>query len=153
MKKVSSCRRVGRCQACDFGISRKVHHPQWVHARFLESQGKEDEEMPIKRRDVSPGSGGAHAPARRGDDWVLRPSIMEFLAEDRYEDGSARRTGTINLFVQDGQVKGCINDRDTNQNSFVSAESIEELLAVIEAKLSSSSVEWRDAGGKSTRRK
>lgn len=94
-------------------------------------------------------SGGA----RIGDDWILYPSLMEFLAEDRYEDGSPRRTATLTIFTDAGGIKASINDRDNDGVAFVTSESIAALLVVIEGKLQASSLEWKYSQGRGPKRK
>lgn len=80
---------------------------------------------------------------RSSDDWLLYPTLMEYLTEDRYEDGSARRTATLTLFADAGQIKCSLNDRDVDRVAFVTAATIEGCLGVLETKLKESSIEWR----------
>lgn len=71
------------------------------------------------------------------------PLVLSYLVETQYEDGSARRTSTLTLFVDDGQLKASLNDRDNSRTAFVSADSLAELLEALECHLSDPTSPWR----------
>lgn len=152
MKVIRQCKRWRSCPLCLSGQIGVINHQAELNSRYFELRRKESETVPIKKPDSPAPDGGVSRSTREGDDWVLYPTLMEYLTEDRYEDGSSRRTSTVTLFAQDGQVKGCVNDRDNDCSAFFSAASIESLLAVIESKLKESSADWRRNQGGSKRR-
>lgn len=133
---------------CLSGVDGRGHLEEYARRYARAQAGERDGSMPLKKPDPIEQAVRFFSGARTGDDWVLYPSLMEYLTEERYEDGSPRRTSTITVFAQDGQIKGSLNDRDTDRVAFATAASIEELLGVFEAKLASSSIEWRQPQGK-----
>lgn len=145
------CRAWRSCPLCQLGDVGAYHGDrQNRKPRIVCLRGRDD--MPIKKPEVSGAHPQSSVGARDGDEWVLYPNLLEFLTESKYEDGSARELATLLVFWQDGTWKGCLNDRDVNRNTFVSSGSIAGLLAVLEEKLSTSSVEWRSSGGKGRRK-
>lgn len=71
------------------------------------------------------------------------PSITSFLSDGTYDGGQARRLGSITLFVMDGALKCAVNDKDRNVVAFVTAQSVTELLTLIEVGIGKDSLEWK----------
>lgn len=153
MNPIRQCKRWKECPLCRAGVLGIINHTAELHKRRKELQEKGNGQMPLKKPDVTASDGGVPKRTREGDEWVLYPTLMEYLAEDRYEDGSARRTATLLIFFDQGDWKGCLNDRDTDRVAFVTATCPTALLAVLEDKLTSSSIEWRASQGGSRKRK
>lgn len=84
------------------------------------------------------GDGCAHCP-------VLEPfpAVRSFLFDVRWEDGSPRKTGTITLMVDLGVLKAALNCRDTETSTFVSGQTLFQLLESIEKGLGAGTLEWR----------
>ena len=59
------------------------------------------------------------------------PVLTQFLSLASV-DGQPRITGTLTLSVDDGQLKGCLRDRDVDDYCWFSAESVEALLEFAE---------------------
>jgi len=51
------------------------------------------------------------------------------------------------VFVEDGVLKGCLNDRDAERSVFLAADSLESLLDDLEAGLANDSLQWRAKRG------
>lgn len=110
--------------------------------------------MAIAKPSANGTPNGVPARAEGGDWGVLYPSLLEWLTEDRYEDGSARQTATLLVFAEQGTWKACFADRDNDRNTFVSANTPEGCLGVLEERLKANAVEWKPRGGtKPVRRK
>lgn len=89
---------------------------------------------------------GVSRPASKvvSDDFSKKhPALWEYLTVDRFDDGTARETATLLLFVEDGLVKGCLNDRAGARSCWVSATSMGGLLGLLEEALQSDQAEWR----------
>lgn len=71
------------------------------------------------------------------------PSLWEWLADARWDDGSPRTTATLLLFVEEGRWKLCLHDRDASRTAFLSGETPEAALRSLEAALASEGLEWR----------
>lgn len=97
----------------------------------------------MKRPNVSGGASG------RPFDWEsdsvlsLYPNLCEFLFDGVWEDGSARVPGTLLLFVQDGVLKGCCNDKALGRVLFVSGANLTVLLDACDDLVASDVADWR----------
>lgn len=76
------------------------------------------------------------------------PTIADYLCSVRWEDGSPRVPSTLSVFVQDGSIKVSVNDKDQDRGLYVSAESLEEALALAERALQLDNPPWRSYSGK-----
>jgi len=89
--------------------------------------------------------------AARADmkDWVdpefarEYPSIMAFLKDTTYADGSSRLPGTISLFVKGGCLTFAVNDNDRGGSAFVNCHTVNEALDVIEQGILNDSLDWK----------
>lgn len=71
------------------------------------------------------------------------PSLVEWLTEVVWDDGSKRQTGTVMVLAEDGVFKAWLNDRAMNRSCWLSAESLEALLVRVEDTLACGKGEWR----------
>jgi len=71
------------------------------------------------------------------------PTLWEFLTLTEWEEDVPRERGTLLFFVEDGLMKGCLNDKDSGYIAFLSGGSLEDLLEGLEAGLAEESLEWR----------
>ena len=85
----------------------------------------------------------AHAP---GDPiTTLYPALSEYLTEAVYSDGSPRTTSSVSIFMGANGLQGCINDKDALRVAFVSSDTVEGVLDVLEAGLEGCTLDWRAA--------
>lgn len=71
------------------------------------------------------------------------PFLAGFLAETKWEDGTARETGTVLVFCDDGVLKCCLNDRDQKRVCFLTASTWDGLVGKVEEGLEEGTHEWR----------
>jgi len=78
------------------------------------------------------------------------PLLSEHMGTTVYDDGSARETSTVSLFVEDGCMRAALNDRDNRRSLYISAEGVEACLKGLEAMLADERAQWRawKVGGK-----
>lgn len=74
------------------------------------------------------------------------PTLHEYLTVTSWGDRQPRTTSTLLLFVDNGALKCCINDRDNNRSAFVNDTTFAGLLALLESKLTEESLDWRTKG-------
>jgi len=153
MIEFTHCHYGPKCWACRLEPELKKDHTWYDVCLAWKAVKGGRSVMPIKRPEGAPINVGAPASSRKGDDWVLYPSLCEFLSEDTYEDGGARKTGTLTIFLDGGGFKCSLNDRDLDRVAFLSSESITGLLVLLEDKLKASSIDWRESQGKGARRR
>lgn len=101
----------------------------------------------MKRPSADKLTGGIAVPWE--DPWFKGeyPFLTEFLTATQYEDGTARATGTILLFVDNGCMKLVLNDRDNQRSAFIEKSELLEAFAAAEAGLRNESLTWKIRGG------
>jgi len=71
------------------------------------------------------------------------PYLSSFLASCSWDDGTRRTTGTLLFFTQDGSLKACLKDRESNTSAFLTAPTFEDLLIGLEAGLAESTLSFK----------
>lgn len=131
------------CLACQLGW----HPPGTVHLwqpKQLPWEPKWEGVMSVLRArgPLPPSTSGKLTPL--GDDFSqLYPGIWEMLSAPMGPDGASRQGSTLMLFCQDGQCKGCLNDRDQDLVAFLSAGGVDSLLLAMEEGLQKDTIAWR----------
>lgn len=91
--------------------------------------------------------GGPAGPAPRGDLLGHLPTLLDYLAVDRYDSGELRTVSTLLLFTDSGTWKTCLNDRESSRSLWASGRTPEEALEALETMLETGSGEWRHSAG------
>lgn len=73
----------------------------------------------------------------------LTPTLLEYLRDEQYADGTPRERATLTVFVEGGLCKVCLNDRQEGATAWASAGSLEDVLSLLEDRLAKGSAEWR----------
>lgn len=98
--------------------------------------------------------GSSSTPLCLSGDWVtLHPALTEFLALEKWEDGSSRTPGSLTLFTDGGVWKLCLSDKDSDRIAFVSATSVGEVFLCAEEQLCRSLLDWRPNRRNGSRKK
>jgi len=86
--------------------------------------------------------------------WLAKtcPALHEFLTVAILPDGSFRQVSTLTLFVEDGQFKLCLSEKEHDCTLFASGECLESVLECLEERLTAPVVDWRRKGGKGNSR-
>jgi len=71
------------------------------------------------------------------------PNLLEFLAEEKWSDGSPRKRGNVMFVVEGSYMKAWIHDKDGNRSGWVSGGSFKDVLAAVELALSTGQLDWR----------
>jgi hypothetical protein len=71
------------------------------------------------------------------------PALAEFLTLTRWEDQSPRDTGTMLICWGEGRWRAWLNDRDSQANSWLSGDTLADLLLSVESGLREGTLEWR----------
>jgi hypothetical protein len=81
------------------------------------------------------------------------PTLWEFLSVTAV-DGKSRQTSTLSLWVSDGAVTLCLNERDAGLSLYAGGDTLEGAIRCLEGKLNSDAPEWRKGySGASKKRK
>jgi len=87
--------------------------------------------------------------SRDSKDWIDHvfeddyPTIMAFLKDEKFDDGTPRMPGTISLFCKGGCLTFAINDRVRNVTAYVNAHTFVEALDLIERGIFDDSLDWK----------
>lgn len=99
--------------------------------------------MALRRRDAAVAQESESVRVEGGLFAKSCPHLWEFLAVGTFDDGSARKLGTLTVFVDGEGVKGCLNDREQGLSAFATAASLDGLLATLEKGLAEDRLDWR----------
>jgi hypothetical protein len=83
---------------------------------------------------------------------VAFPALWSELTCTQWEDGTARDTSSLTIFLQDGWLKGCLRDKGNDRVAFVSGDSLEKVLEGLNEGLSDDTLDWRRDREKGPRR-
>lgn len=108
--------------------------------------------MALKRCIPAATDAGGDRVARVGTFEKQYPSIVEFLASERWDDGSTRTRGTILLMVEGGASKCCLNDREQGRYCFISGAVMEDVLIAAELAIETDVADWRPSREKRGKR-
>lgn len=75
------------------------------------------------------------------------PALAEYMTLNHWDNGDARETATLLIFVEDGRFKACVNDREESRSGWVSADGFRSLLEAVEKGLREGTIDWRRRGG------
>lgn len=73
------------------------------------------------------------------------PCLGWFMTALKYDDGVRRQLPSLSLFLNDGRLTACLNDKDNSRSAFVSGDSLASVLGALEAGLEADSLGWRPA--------
>lgn len=71
------------------------------------------------------------------------PSLVEFLTVTEWAPNEPRDPGSFTIFVADGRVKVCFNDKDANMSAFASLDTLVDCLKEMEQLLAKDDLDWR----------
>jgi len=71
------------------------------------------------------------------------PSIAQFMVDDRWDDGKARKVGTITINFSQGCCTISLADHDQEQSCYTTANTLPEALGLLEDALAAEKVAWR----------
>jgi hypothetical protein len=127
---------------CYEGVRHRSYHNGHFNDKFLKDRKKRsnwDMKKPMKRRET-PTPGKPFKDSKLEKEY---PCLYGMLVEATWDGGEERKTSTLLFFVEDGQMKACLNDRALEQSAFFCGNSMEALLTIIEEKLLDESADFR----------
>lgn len=78
-----------------------------------------------------------------GDYGVLFPTLWHYMTQARWDDGTERRTSSITIFCDAGQLKCVLKDKETGLSLWAAGVSFESMFSVLEALLNDPTAVWR----------
>ena len=146
MNHFLTCRSSGEfCPLCYAGLKGRAAYKG--HYGFRGHGSRVWEEpwyMALQRRKLEAGTGSlVPAPLPSDGYWGKLSDLCEWLSVSQWEDGSARATGTLMLFAEDGRWKAWLHDRDGSCGAFVSSDGLGSLLQAVNKLVSQPGGDWR----------
>lgn len=71
------------------------------------------------------------------------PALAEYMSLLAWPDGEARETSTLTFVLEDGKLKGCVNDRAAKRSLWRAGDTFVEVLESLEAALKAPQAVWR----------
>jgi hypothetical protein len=71
------------------------------------------------------------------------PTLWEYLSKGHWPDGEVRKRSSLVVFAEDGKLKGCLSERESELSLWASGSTLEGLLEALEARLTEPDPEWR----------
>lgn len=97
-----------------------------------------------RRKADQPNNGQSARELARPAELAEYPDLWEFLTSRWWaEDRRPRETGTLLIFVEGGDRKIMLNDRDAHVLAFVTVQDGQSVFAAAEDALSSPKTDWR----------
>lgn len=93
------------------------------------------------------GGGGGAVPGRLTGVLVDSPAVAEYLTATNYPDGTPRERAVMSVFIEDGRVKVCLNDRDAGRTLWRSGDGVEDCIALLDLAIVDGTADWRRAAG------
>lgn len=96
-------------------------------------------EKPAKRAKEGSSSGSL------GDEGSRKkyPTLIEWLEAETWADGTKRERSSIIVFVQDGEWRAGLLDKNTQQNLWVTSGDLQGLFKALETRLGDPAADWR----------
>ena len=138
-------RCIGWCGLCYEGAKGRRGHKGHFGYRPPPPTFKEDLAMALRKRDKQLSAEGGGSVPVIASLAKKYPMLWEFMSMTRYDDGSPRVLPTVSLFVTAEGLKASLNDRDQGQVAFVTGDSLEAVLASLEAGLDGDTLDWRES--------
>lgn len=95
---------------------------------------------PVQKRD---GSGGADPTDPAFE--KKYPTLWAYISKIAFPDGEVRKRSTLIVFAEDGMVKACLSDKDTESSLWAASGTFTGVLEALEGRLTEDSPEWRAA--------
>lgn len=71
------------------------------------------------------------------------PLLYEHLTSEKWEDGAARETSTLTIYLDSGLWKVCLNNRAEKLTAWLTAETWGKMLDGLEKGLADGTLDWR----------
>lgn len=98
----------------------------------------------FSRREVDGAAQQAALASLGGCDFAARyPTLIAWLTEGVWDDGTTRIPGTMVLFFESLRWGACLTDRGMNRKAFLTGKSVSELFYAIEEALAGDALSWR----------
>lgn len=111
-------------------------------------------ELTMALRKILPQSGQKAASGPGIADGSDFPTLIEYLTQTVYPDGSKRETAALIIVADAGGWRGCLSDKDNQRSLWKAADSVLGLLMALEqAAAEDDPGAWRQQGGVSNKGK
>jgi len=131
------------CPLCYSNVRGRSNYPGHRGFRVKPPQ-KEGLLLMALSRPTTPLTEGSSAQALNDPDFRRRlPTLLEYLSQTTWDDGSPRLTSTLLVFIDDGVLKVCLNDRACERALWVASGTFSGALAELDESLANPQAPWR----------
>lgn len=97
----------------------------------------------LKRQPRKGAEGESGLPMDPGEFGTLYPCLWDHLTQERWDDGTARKTSSVTVFTDGGVVKCVLKDRDMGVCLWVASSGMDGLFVTLETALNDPTAVWR----------
>jgi hypothetical protein len=131
------------CWGCYENYKGKANHVGHLGHRAVAPAAKTWRIEHVKKPEV----GAAAATGSQGcsDERLKKkyPTLVEWMSETKWEDGSVRETSSISFTLEGGIPKLALNDRALKRTLYLTADTLEVGLEALERHLRAGTGDWR----------
>jgi len=130
------------CAVCATMLS--AHNCRWKkRKRGRKKPSSSQKEMTIMKKPGTEAKFQLNKPLEESAWSDAYHTLWDYLTTSVYDCGTIRLTSSITFFCQEGVLKCCVNDRDTERTAFFTGPTMESLLEAVEQSLASDDCDWR----------
>lgn len=136
---------IGGCKSCGLDVIEMIRWTRW----FMTCKGSWDVPSPMESYQVALRKAQAAAAGKPVSNKVTckslvkLPTLLSYLQEETYEDGSKRELASVAVFVERGWVKVALNDKDQRRSLYITSESLSGALEALEMAIQDDKGDWR----------
>ncbi len=135
--------RVSGCILCYSGVKGRASYPGHRGYRKPRTPSRWEGYMALRRMENECRANGATSALL--DDAFRKPypTLVSYLEDLTFDDGTERTRSTLLVFIEDGMVKLCLSDKHYERTTWVAGLGFKTALAALEKGLESGQCEWR----------
>jgi len=132
------------CLCCPQCTDPGTHTPSLIGCGGCRVNDVKEIPLAFKRPDPNARPTSSVEPPLDDPQWKdTYPNTYSFLFDGYYDDGKARKTGSISVFVQMGALKVCITDKDMSRMAFLTATTWADLWDMVEMAICDDGTVWK----------
>lgn len=133
------------CGLCYENLRGRASHKGHLGYRQRRAVDPAPTKMPIRKPTAEAPVRTSFDASSGSYDMIIGPVTLEYVTDEKWEDGTPRVPCSLLLFHEMGKWKVCINDRGLGRTAWVTSLSPGGALAALEEQLAADTCDWRKA--------